>query len=83
MRVLKFSASWCQPCKQLSKTLEAMEFPYEISEIDVDANQEAAIEYGIRNVPTMILVDENHNQIKRVSGAMTKTQIIKEFGLEQ
>lgn len=83
MRVLKFSASWCQPCKQLSKTLEAMDFPYEVSEIDVDSNREAAIEYGIRNVPTMILIDENNNQLKRVSGSMTQSQLIEVFGLEK
>lgn len=83
MRVLKFSASWCQPCKQLSKTLEGMDFPYEISEIDVDENRDAAVEYGIRNVPTMILIDENHNQIKRVSGSLTKSQLIEAFTLEQ
>lgn len=83
MRVLKFSASWCQPCKQLSKTLEGMDFPYEVSEIDVDQNRDAAIEYGVRNVPTMILIDENNNQLKRVSGAMTQSQLLEAFKLEQ
>ena len=83
MRVLKFSASWCEPCKQLSKTLEAMDFPYEVSEVDVDTNRIASVEYGIRTVPTMILVDENNNQLKRVSGSMTQSQLIEAFGLEK
>lgn len=83
MKLLKFSASWCQPCKQLSKTLEGMELPFPVSEIDVDENREAAMEYGIRNVPTMILVDENDNQIKRIGGSLTKSQLIEAFELEQ
>jgi thioredoxin 1 len=83
MKMLKFSASWCQPCKQLTETLKGMELPFPVSEIDVDQNRDAAIEYGIRGVPTLILLDEDNNQLKRLSGAMTKQQLTKELGLEQ
>jgi thioredoxin 1 len=81
MKLLKFEASWCEPCKQLSKVLETMELPWPICPIDIDKNRDAAIEYGIRGVPTMILMDENDNIIKKVTGALSKSQIIEEFEL--
>lgn len=83
MKLLKFSASWCQPCKQLTETLKGMELPFPVSEIDVDENRDAAIEYGIRGVPTLILLDENDNQVQRLSGAMTKQQLTEKLNLEQ
>lgn len=82
MNLLKFEASWCQPCKQLTQTLASMELPWPVSAIDIDQNRDAAIEYGIRGVPTLILLDEENNQVKRVTGALTQAQIKKEFGLE-
>ena len=73
-RVLKFSASWCQPCKMLSKNLEPVKSNVLIEEIDIDENQETAIDYGVRGVPTMIMLDGN-NEIKRMSG----TKSLKEL----
>jgi len=73
-RVLKFSASWCQPCKMLSKNLESVKSNVLIEEIDIDENQETAIDYGVRGVPTMIMLDGN-NEIKRMSG----TKSLKEL----
>lgn len=69
MKVLKFSASWCSPCKMLSKTLEGYE-GVEIQEIDIDANQEVAIRYGIRGVPTLVLLDDGGSELRRKSGMM-------------
>jgi len=81
MKLLKFEASWCGPCKQLSKVLEGMELPWPVCPIDIDESRDIAVEYGIRGVPTMILMDENDNIIKKVTGALSKSQIIQEFEL--
>ena len=79
MRLLKFEASWCEPCKNLSKTMETIEFPYPVEVIDVDKNTAAAIEYGIRGVPHLILLDENSNIVKRVGGNVARETLIKEL----
>ena len=79
MKILKFSASWCGPCKMLSKTIENIkdEVPYPVEEIDIDNNTEMAQKYGIRGVPTMIIVDGD-KEVKRKVGAMTSPEL-KQF----
>lgn len=76
MKILKFSASWCGPCKMLSKTIEGIkdEVPYPVEEIDIDNNTEMAQKYGIRGVPTMIIV-EGDKEVKRKVGAMTAPEL--------
>lgn len=70
MKVLKFAAEWCGPCKMLSKTLEDYNGDVEVQEIDIDADQEVAIRYGIRGVPTLVLLDDNGSELRRKSGMM-------------
>ena len=75
MKVLKFSASWCQPCKMLAKTLEGMKVPYEITEIDIDDQPEQAGKYQVRGVPTMVLVDDKGAVVSRLVGLQTAVKI--------
>lgn len=69
MKVLKFGAPWCSSCVMLSKTLEGYD-AIDIQEIDIDKEQEVAIRYGIRSVPTLVLLDDNGGEVRRVSGMM-------------
>lgn len=73
-RVLKFSASWCNPCKMLSATLKDVQTDIPIQEIDIDENMDAAREFGIRGVPTLVMLDGN-TEIKRKSGMMMKNEL--------
>jgi len=73
-KVLKFSASWCGPCKMLSKTIEDLKTEVPIEDIDIDEQSELAVQYGIRGVPTLVMVDENV-EIKRSVGNLTKSQL--------
>ena len=82
MRLLKFEAEWCGPCKNLTKTMEDMDLPFPVERIDIDKNRDAVIEYGIRGVPHMILLDENNNIVKRIGGALSKQQLLEAFELE-
>ena len=76
MKVLKFYAEWCGPCKAMSKTLEThYKGDVPVEDIDIDKETELAVKYGIRSVPTCILVDENNAEIKRKVGMM----LINEF----
>ena len=72
--VIKFSASWCHPCKMLSKIIEDVKTDVPISEIDIDDKPELAQEFGIRGVPTMIMFEENV-EVKRKSGSMSKSEL--------
>lgn len=73
-KILRFTASWCQPCKALAKNLESAEVGLPIEVIDIDAQEELAVEYGIRGVPTLVMLDENI-EVKRMSGNKTVKEL--------
>lgn len=73
-KVLRFTASWCAPCKMLSKTLDEIQptVPFEV--VDIDIHPEVAADYGIRSIPTMIMLRDSI-ELKRITGIKTKEQI--------
>ena len=79
MKVLKFEASWCGPCKMLGKAIESVrdQTTAKIEEIDIDQQPERATQYKVRGVPTLIILDDTGNEIKRKSGAMTGPQFLE------
>lgn len=80
MKLLKFYAPWCNPCKNQAKVLETIDFPYPVVEINIDENTETAIDYGVRTVPTLILVNAEGETIERLSDSKaTKEQLVDQF----
>jgi len=70
-KLLRFTASWCQPCKMLAKTLEGITIEYPIEVIDIDEHQELAIQYGVRGVPTLVMLQDDV-ETKRIVGMQTE-----------
>jgi thioredoxin 1 len=56
-KILRFTASWCQPCKAMAKNLEAANLDIPIEVIDIDVHDDVAVEYTVRSVPTLVLKD--------------------------
>ena len=73
-KVIRFTASWCGPCKMLEKTLQEIETNVPIEVIDIDEKPDVATEFGIRGVPTLVLMEDN-TAIKRIVGNKTKQEI--------
>lgn len=65
--VLKFSASWCAPCKMLSQALEEKD---NIQEIDIEQNDDLVKRYNIRNVPTLVFL-KNNVEVHRTTGVIS------------
>lgn len=66
VEVLKFSATWCGPCRVLAQTLKDVEG---ITNIDIDKDSETPRKYGIRSVPTMVFLKDG-KEVHRQSGNM-------------
>jgi thiol-disulfide isomerase/thioredoxin len=66
-KVLRFTASWCGPCKMLAKNLESIKTDLEIQVVDIDTDTAMAQKYGIRGVPTLIMLDGD-KEVKRNVG---------------
>lgn len=77
MKLLKFSAVWCGPCIAIAHSIDRAKIDIEIENIDVDQNPEKQQEYGVRGIPTLILVEDDGTEIRRISGAAISTQDIQ------
>ena len=73
-KILRFTASWCQPCKGLAKNLEIADIGLPIEVVDIDVQDALAVEYGIRGVPTLVMLDENI-EVKRLVGSKTVNEL--------
>lgn len=73
--VVDFWATWCGPCRTLSPVIDEISNDYgekiTVGKVDVDANQEFAGKYGVRNIPT-VLIFKNGEVIARQVGASPK-----------
>jgi len=83
--LVDFYATWCGPCKMMSPLLEQvaseMGDKTKVIKVDIDKNRDAATQYGIRSVPTLILFKEGEI-VWRQSGLPPKnliTESIKKF----
>lgn len=75
-KILYFSAAWCGPCKMLGPIMDSVSEEVAWEKINVDNNQELSIKYGVRNIPTLILVDGDGIELNRSVGVLQKQQII-------
>jgi len=74
--ILYFSADWCGPCKQLGPIMESLASQINYRKINVDNDQELSAQYGIRNIPTLILL-QNGEVTDRLTGVQPAQQILK------
>jgi thioredoxin 1 len=78
LKVTKFSASWCGPCKVLAPIFnevksEVGDVMYQ--DVDVDQSSDLAIQYKVRGVPT-IVIEKDGQEVKRIVGMSTKANLV-------
>jgi len=77
MKILKFGAEWCAPCRAMEKLLSEMELPYTVTSIDVDKHPGQASDFAIRSLPTLVLITLDGKEKGRLVGAKTKADIVE------
>ncbi|RKS55868.1 thioredoxin [Gillisia mitskevichiae] len=74
--MVDFWAAWCGPCRMVGPIIEDISKDYDgkavVGKLDVDANQEFAAKYGVRNIPT-VLIFQNGEVVGRQVGVAPKT----------
>jgi thioredoxin 1 len=84
IKIIKFSATWCGPCKALSLIFNEVksQMPDVVfQEIDIDQNSDLAIKYNVRGVPT-IVIEKDNQEVTRKSGIIMNaalTQLINSY----
>jgi len=73
--LVDFWAAWCGPCRMVGPVIDEVSTEYEgkavVGKMDVDANQEFAAKYGVRNIPTVLLFHKGE-MISRQVGVSPK-----------
>ena len=67
VEILKFSATWCGPCRVLSSILKDVEG---ITNVDIDQQKDLAIKHNVRSVPTIVFLKDGE-QVERTTGVIT------------
>lgn len=80
--VVDLWATWCGPCRALAPTIAELAEDYDgkivVGKADVEENEDIAMEYGVRNVPT-ILFFKNGELVDKFVGAASKSVLNEKF----
>ena len=80
--LVDFWASWCGPCRMIAPIVDELHEELEgkavIGKVNVDDNSESSANYGVRNIPTL-LVFKNGEVVDKLVGAVPKSQILEKL----
>jgi len=76
--LVDFWAVWCGPCKMVAPVVEELAADYDgklkVGKLDIDSHREAAQQYGIRSIPTLLLFKDGQ-VVEQIVGAVPKAQL--------
>ena len=80
--VVDFWATWCGPCRMVGPVISELAQEYDgrivVGKCDVEENEDIAMEFGIRNIPT-ILFFKGGQVVDKIVGAQAKARIQEKF----
>ena len=80
--LVDFWATWCGPCRMLSPVIEQLHNEFEgkavVAKVDIDNNQQVALEYGIRSISTL-LIFKNGEVVDKIVGLSPKEVIAEKL----
>ena len=73
--LVDFWAAWCGPCRMVGPIIDELSTEYEgkavVGKVDIDSNQQYAAQFGVRNIPT-VLVFKDGELVDRKVGVSSK-----------
>ncbi|UQX03062.1 thioredoxin domain-containing protein [Streptomyces sp. RerS4] len=80
--LVKFTADWCGPCRQLAPVLAALAAEeadrLKVVRIDVDRNPATTLAHGVLATPTMLLFRDGQ-PVRQLVGARAKRKLLQEL----
>ncbi len=80
--LVDFWAEWCQPCRMIAPTIEALADEYagrvKVGKVDTDANRGISVELGISSIPTVILFKDGQI-VRKFVGVTAKNDLVAEL----
>lgn len=78
--LVDFWATWCGPCKMLAPVIEELAAQFDgkitVAKVDVDAEPELAMRYGVMSIPTVVLI-QGGEEVERKVGLLPKESYVE------
>jgi|TARA_B100000029_G_scaffold287071_1_gene280835 thioredoxin 1 len=76
--LIDFWATWCGPCKAIAPVIDEIAGEYngkvKVGKVDVDHNQNTALKFGVRSIPTLLIMKDG-KVVNQIVGAVPKSNI--------
>ncbi|MBR2244256.1 MAG: thioredoxin [Prevotella sp.] len=80
--VVDFWATWCGPCRMVGPVISELAEEYDgritVGKCDVEENEDLALEFGVRNIPTIVFI-KGGQIVDKIVGAQPKAKIQEKF----
>lgn len=80
LALVDFWAAWCGPCHMVAPIMDQLAKEYDgrikVTKLDVDANQETAVRWQVRSIPTVLFFKDGQ-KVDHVVGAVAKNQYVE------